>query len=134
MEFRKDAPQSWYDPAGSFRASVTADGQAGFERLVLALKSDLSLKVQLSGHASIEKPASDPDYNERLSERRVQLILGELDKRGIAASRVATLPDGVAAGCRELSAGVLACGDAGASGTVSPQDRNVTARTFTPAP
>jgi hypothetical protein len=134
MEFRKDAPQSWYDPAGSYRASVTADGQASLERLVLALKSDASLKVQLSGHASIEKPASDPDYNERLSERRVRLILSELEKRGIAASRVATLPDGVAAGCRELSAGVLACGDTGASGTVSSQDRNVTARTFTPAP
>jgi len=38
-----------------------------------------------------------------------------------------------AAGCRDLSAGLLACGDEGASATPSPQDRNVTASTFAPA-
>jgi hypothetical protein len=132
MEFRTRRRAGTTRPAAT--APASADSQASLERLVLALKSDASLKVQLSGHASIEKPASDPDYNERLSERRVRLILSELEKRGIAASRVATLPDGVAAGCRELSAGVLACGDTGASGTVSSQDRNVTERTITPAP
>jgi len=82
IEFKKDAPQTWYDPSASFRVSVTPDGQRSFESL-LARKADAKLKVELAGHASIEKPADDPGYNDRLSERRVRLILSELEKRGV---------------------------------------------------
>ncbi len=133
IEFNKDAPQTWYDPASSFRASVTPDGQRSFESLVLALKADADLKVELAGHASIEKPAGDAGYNDRLSERRVRLILSELDKRGLGGARLGSPPDGsIAAGCQDLSPGLLACGDSGASPTPSAQDRNVTANTFGP--
>ena len=134
IEFKKDAPQTWYDPSASFRVSVTADGQRSFESLVLALKADAKLKVELAGHASIEKPADDPGYNDRLSERRARVVLSELEKRGVDGARLGSPPNAAAAaGCRDLSAGLLACGDEGASATPSPQDRNVTASTFAPA-
>jgi len=133
--FLKDAPQTWYDPRSSFRVSVTADGKADFETLVAALKADPKLRVELSGHASIEKPATDPTYNDRLSVRRVQLIRDELMRRGIDAGRLGTPPgETPVAGCQTLSAGLLACGDSGAAEEPTAEDRNVAARVFMPGP
>jgi hypothetical protein len=129
--FERDAPQSWYHPAAAFKASVTPPGRKAFDALANLLESQPDLKVQLAGNASIEKPAGDPQYNQRLTERRVQLIASELAKRGIAPSRItdpSTEP--ALAGCEALNDGVHACGDTGAQRSTVASDRNVTARVF----
>jgi len=129
--FEKDAPQSWYHPAAAFDVSVTGSGKKAFDSLVKLLAAQPDLKVQLAGNASIEKPAGDPGYNQRLTERRVQLIARELMRRGIDAARIADPSDTPSlAGCDELEEGVHACGDTGAQDTTLASDRNVTARVF----
>jgi hypothetical protein len=130
--FEKDAPQSWFDPATSFRVSVTDVGKERFDALVDTLTAQPKLKVQLAGNASIEKPADDFSYNQRLSLRRVKLIERELAKRGIdATTRVADPPNAATpTGCEELRDGLHACGDTGAQPATNPDDRNVKARVF----
>jgi hypothetical protein len=133
--FERDRPQSWYQPEAAYGVSVTGAGKKSFDALVKLLKEDAALKVQLAGNASIEKPAGDPDYNQRLTERRVQLIARELARRGIDAARItdpSTEP--ALAGCEELNDGVHACGDTAAESSPKAGDRNVSARVFRVAP
>lgn len=129
--FNKDAPQSWYAPSASFSASVTSDGKANFTDLVSFLKQNPSLDIQIQGHASSEKPKSDPDYNQKLTDRRVKLIMVELQKKGIDNSRLKNIPnDASSTGCVELVVGVLSCGDVQAQTTVEASDRNVSVKAF----
>ncbi len=128
---KKDAPQTWYAPASSFNASVTPEGKTSFTELVTFLKQNPVANLQIEGHASSEKPKSDPEYNQRLTDRRVKLIASELLKNGIDSTRLKNIPDDAgAAGCTELSAGMLSCGDAQAQSTVEAGDRNVAVKVF----
>lgn len=129
--FNKDTPQPRFNPSSSYAASVTSAGKQAFDQIVDQMKKQPALQVRLEGHASIEKPSSDPDYNQRLTDRRVRLIASELQKRGIDASRIANPPGQSApAGCTELEPGEHSCGDIGAQSTPSQDDRNVTAQVF----
>ena len=131
IAFERDRPQSWYHPAAAFGVSVTGSGKKAFDSLAKLLAAEPDLKVQLAGNASIEKPAGDPGYNQRLTERRVQLIAAELAKRGIDPARIADPSDAPSlSGCDELADGMHACGDTGAQQTTEPTDRNVTARVY----
>jgi len=128
IEFKKDAPQSWYD----FKSSVTADGQTQFDKLVAALTAQPDAQVQLKAHASSEKPKGDAGYNQRLTDRRVKMIAKELAKKKIDATRLSDPPGQTAsAECAEIATGQLSCGDAGASETPDAADRNVAAQIFT---
>jgi Domain of unknown function (DUF4157) len=128
--FNKDAPQTWYAPEASFKASVTKNGQGEFKTLVEFLKANPSTNVQIQGHASSEKPQNILDYNQKLTDRRVVLIMTELQK-SIDNSRLKNIPDDPAnAGCKELSTGVHSCGDVQAQKTVEASDRNVTVKVF----
>lgn len=130
--FAKDAPQAWFDPRSSFRVSVTGGGKAEFRDLVSALRAHPEERVRLEGRASSDKPAHDGDYNRRLTDRRVRLIVGELRKRKIdAAARVADFPgQGPEAGCEEIAPGQWSCGDYGARKPPDKKDRKVVARLF----
>jgi hypothetical protein len=131
--FNKDAPQSWYDPKASFGVSVTTPGKTAFDGLVSEMTAHPELLVQLAGRASIEKPKAEPDYNLRLSTRRVQLIEAELGRRGIdAAARLGDPPGGPPGGCAVLHPGAVTCGDTGASPDIDEADRKVEARVFEP--
>lgn len=131
IAFERDRPQSWYNPAAAYGVSVTGKGKTAFDALVELLATDVALKVRLAGNASIEKPADDPQYNQRLTERRVQLIARELERRGIDRTRIADPSDAPSLpGCEELDDGIHACGDTGAAETTEASDRNVAARVF----
>jgi len=128
--FNKDAPQKWYAPEVSFKASVTKTGQAEFKSLVEFLKANPSTSVQIQGHASSEKPKDVPDYNQKLTDRRVKLIMSELQKN-IDANRFKNVPDDPTnVGCIELAVGAQSCGDIQAQKTVEASDRNVTVKVF----
>jgi hypothetical protein len=127
--FFQDMPQN---ESVSFAASVTPTGKKKFNGLVAALVATPGAQVQLAGNASSEKPASDPDYNSRLTDRRVALIAAELGKSKIDASRIADPPGGAAlAGCTEVATGEWSCGDSAAGSEKNADDRNVTALVFT---
>jgi hypothetical protein len=129
---RRDEQQLLQSKRESSVSAAQSNGARAPASVTEVLNSS-DLKVQLAGHASIERAAGDPGYNDRLSERRVRLILNELDKRRLDGARLGNPPDtAIAPGCRELSAGLLACCDNAASGTPSPHHRNVTASTFAP--
>ena len=130
--FEKDAPQVWFDPRASFRVSVTPEGKAAFGDLVARLEAHPEERGQLEGRASSDKPADDPDYNRRLTDRRVRVIADELKKKKLdVATRVADPPGQAAVlGCDPIAAGQWSCGDAGATEPPDKKDRKVVARVF----
>jgi outer membrane protein OmpA-like peptidoglycan-associated protein len=135
MQFNKDAPQWWYDPASSFKVSLTPGGRAAFEELVAKMERQPTLRVQLEGHASSDRPANDEGYNRRLTDRRVRLIASELEKRGIPRSRIGSPADESSpSGCEEIDKesrrGLISCGDEGAKVPADPSDRKVAASLF----
>lgn len=126
--FNKDMPQSWFNPASSFDVSVTSTGKSQFEEAVNMLNNFHPGKnFQLEGHASIEKPANDPTYNIRLSKRRVDLILKELVKQGVDASR---LKDKADSSCENFDDGLKNCSDTESSTSADAKDRRVVIRIF----
>lgn len=128
IEFKKDAPQSWY----TFNASVTVDGKTHFDELIAALSVQPEANVQLKGHASSEKPKGDEDYNKRLTDRRVKMVADELKKKKIDAARVSDPPSQASpSDCEEIASGQLSCGDARASTPADVSDRKVDAQIFT---
>lgn len=89
-------------------------------------------KVQLEAHASSDKPAGDPDYNKRLTDRSVKPVAKELKDKKVDASRVSNPPgEATPSGCEEVGTGQLSCGDVGASTPVDKADRKVVAEVFT---
>ena len=127
--FRIDRPQAWH----RFADSVTPDGATTFTALVTRLRAEPDLRVELSAHASSDRPANDPDYNFRLTRRRVRLTARELlEGEKIAAERLSDDPDSPAKTCERLEAGQRSCGDTGASPAPEEKDRNVVGRTFEP--
>jgi hypothetical protein len=136
IEFIKDAPQTWFDPRSSLAASLTGDGKTHFGQLVSTMKGMPNALVQIEGHASSDRPASDADYNQRLTDRRVKLIEAELKKAGVDTDTRLSDPPGTtpSTGCIPLKVGELSCGDTGSATPVDPLNRNVTARVFTLPP
>jgi len=126
--FNKDMPQSWFDPAASFNVSVTSTGKTQFEEAInMMINFHPNKKFQLEGHSSIEKPANDPTYNDRLSKRRVELILKELAKKGVDSARLGDKAD---SGCVSFEAGLKNCSDSESSKDVDAKDRRVVIRVF----
>ncbi len=126
--FNKDMPQSWFDPAASFNVSVTSTGKTQFEEAInMMINFHPNKSFQLEGHASIEKPANDPTYNDRLSKRRVELILKELAKKGVDSARLGDKAD---SGCVSFEAGLKNCSDSESSKDVEAMDRRVVIRVF----
>ena len=126
--FNKDMPQSWFDPASSFNVSVTSTGKTQFEEAInMMINFHPNKSFQLEGHSSIEKPANDPGYNDRLSRRRVELILKELVKQGVESSRLGDKAD---SGCESFQGGLKNCSDAESSKNVDSKDRRVVIRVF----
>ncbi|HEU4713656.1 MAG TPA: DUF4157 domain-containing protein [Pyrinomonadaceae bacterium] len=128
IEFNKDAPQSWH----TFKTSVTPDGQKHFDELVALLTAQPDAKVQLEAHASSEKPKGQPDYNKKLTDRRVKIVANELKKKKVDPARVSNPPtEPIPSSCEEIAAGQLSCGDTSASPTAESSDRKVVAEVFT---
>jgi len=126
--FNKDMPQSWFDPASSYSVSVTGNGKKQFDEAVkIMIDFHPNKNFQLEGHASIEKPANDPGYNDRLSKRRVELILKELAKNGVDTARLGDKAD---SGCDSFQDGMKNCSDSESSQAVDAQDRRVVIRVF----
>jgi len=126
--FNKDMPQSWFDPAASFNVSVTSTGKTQFEEAInMMINFHPNKSFQLEGHSSIEKPANDPTYNDRLSKRRVELILKELAKKGVDSARLGDKTD---SGCDSFEAGLKNCSDSESSKDVDAKDRRVVIRVF----
>jgi len=126
--FNKDMPQSWFDPAASFNVSVTSTGKTQFEEAInMMINFHPNKSFQLEGHSSIEKPANDPTYNDRLSKRRVELILKELAKKGVNSARLGDKAD---SGCVSFEPGLKNCSDSESSKDVDAKDRRVVIRIF----
>ena len=126
--FNKDMPQSWFDPASSYSVSVTGNGKKQFDEAVkIMIDFHPNKNFQLEGHASIEKPANDPGYNDRLSKRRVELILKELAKNGVDTARLGDKAD---SGCDSFQDGMKNCSDSESSQAVDAKDRRVVIRVF----
>ncbi|HKH50004.1 MAG TPA: DUF4157 domain-containing protein [Thermoanaerobaculia bacterium] len=129
--FFQDAPQPWYAAPARFTASVTNPGKETFKLLVAALKAKPERRAQLDGHASSEGPKGDVRYNHRLTERRVEVVVSELGKRGVGSDRIAPVPrSAVPAGCEPAGTGRFSCGESGAQPAPAPADRRVTAQVF----
>lgn len=126
--FNKDMPQSWFNPAASYNVSVTDEGKKQFDEAVKFLNDfHPGKKFQLEGHASIEKPVNDPDYNIRLSKRRTDLVLSELSKNGVDTSRLADKAD---SGCDSFADGMKNCSDTESSKDINAKDRRTVIRIF----
>lgn len=126
--FNKDMPQSWFNPAASYGVSVTSEGKKQFDEAVKYLNDfHPGKKFQLEGHASIEKPANDPEYNVRLSKRRTELVLSELSKNAVDSGRLAEKAD---SGCDSFADGMKNCSDTESSKDVNAKDRRTVIRIF----
>ncbi len=123
--FNKDMPQTWFNPASSFNVSTTSAAKEMFGYALAVLIDNPKKNFQLEAHASSDKPANDPTYNDRLAERRVRLVLKELIRRNIDESRKANKKD---SGCNTIETGLKNCSDTetGAPGTAA--DRKVVIR------
>jgi len=118
--FNKDMPQTWFNPAASFSVSTTSEGKEWFGYALAVLKDNPGKNFQLEAHASSDKPANDPTYNDRLSERRLRVVLNELIKREIDESRKANKKD---SGCTTIETGLKNCGDTEAGPPGKAADR-----------
>ena len=123
--FNMDMPQPWFNPAASFNVSTTSEGKEWFGYALAVLKDNPKKNFQLEAHASSDKPANDPTYNDRLSERRVRVVLKELIKREIDESRKANKKD---SSCASIETGLKNCGDSQAGAPGNAADRKVVIR------
>jgi hypothetical protein len=120
--FKKDMPQSW----NTLEQSLTADGKEQLEVVAILLTNHPEFSAQLSGNASSDKPATDPDYNKRLANRRAEFILKELLKRGFDEKRFKTFDSD----CEKLKEGVHNCSDSVSEKKSNELDRNVEVKLF----
>ena len=124
--FNKDMPQPWFNPAASFNVSTTSQGKEMFGYALAVLQDDHPNKnFQLEAHASSDKPANDPTYNDRLSALRVKVVLKELIKRGVDESRKADKKD---SSCDSIDTGLKNCSDTEAGAPGNAADRKVVIR------
>jgi Domain of unknown function (DUF4157) len=124
IAFKKDRPQAW----NTLEQSLTPDGKDAFEVVRFLISDETETQVQLSGNASSDKPANDPDYNKRLTKRRVQMIQKELLKKGIGKKRFQSFDSD----CEKLEEGIHNCGDEVSEKQTNEMDRNVEAKLFVP--
>jgi hypothetical protein len=127
VSFNVDMPFPGGTSSQSFNVSVTEQGKEMFGFALAVFQDHPTKNFQLEAHASSDKPAGDPDYNTRLSERRMRLILSELIRRGVDSNRLGDKRD---SGCDTIDTGMKNCSDseAGAPGTAA--DRKVVIRIF----
>ena len=104
-------------------SGMIGGGPALVASLAAQLQADPELRVQLIGRAS---PEGTPEYNRDLAARRAEAVAEALAGAGIPAGRIADpLSSDLRVECRNVRAGIVSCGDAGATG---PPDRQVLAR------
>lgn len=120
--FKKDMPQAW----NTLEQSLTADGKTQLEVVTILLNKHPEFSAQLSGNASSDKPASDPTYNKRLANRRAELVLKDLLKKGFDKKRFKTFDSD----CEKLSEGVHNCSDSESQKKSNELDRNVEVKLF----
>jgi hypothetical protein len=125
--FQLDRPRTGETGAVAFRASATAEGLENFARVVEALQTNPSLRVQLVGRAS---PEGTEEYNQALGARRAEAVAAALADVGISSTRLGDPPTSdLRAECQPIRAGLATCGEAGSKG---PRDRQVLVRFFAP--
>lgn len=127
VAFHKDMPLPGSNSANSFNASVTSKGKEMFDFALAIFQDNPDRKFQLEAHASSDKPAGDTDYNRRLSERRVKLILNQLIKRGIDPKKLEDKKD---SDCSSIDTGLKNCSDTEAGAAGNAEDRKVVVRIF----
>lgn len=66
---------------------ITKDGAEIIDKVTLVLNDNPEMKVYLAGYASVE---GSSDYNQALSQRRVDAVKVSLMDKGIAADRITT--------------------------------------------
>lgn len=120
--FNKDMPQTW----NTLEQSLTAEGKDQLEVVRILLTRHPEFSAQLSGNASSDKPASDPTYNKRLANRRVEFILKDLLKKGFDETRFKTFDSS----CDKLKEGVHNCSDSESEKKSNELDRNVEVKLF----
>jgi hypothetical protein len=103
--FERNRPESGTPGSNS---SLTAEGRSSLDSILSWLKLSPNLRVRLIGNCSFE---GDTDHNQQLSNRRVLMILRELEKAGFGLRvQDPLLSDGKEAGCQNAGRGMWACG------------------------
>jgi outer membrane protein OmpA-like peptidoglycan-associated protein len=64
---------------------LSKQGEKALNRVVLLLKKNPEVSVDISGHTDSQGPAS---YNLKLSQERMDAVIEYLNKAGIAKSRI----------------------------------------------
>jgi hypothetical protein len=128
IHFRQNKPALSTKGTHGIGESLTSEGRRALRALADRLKADPTLKVQLVGKAS---PEGDLRHNLMLGARRAEMIERALIDAGIDPSRFDHPAPDTFEHCPAIRPGIRTCGPFGASG---PEDRQVEARTFTPAP
>ncbi len=124
--FKFKRPAEGESGEAALNDSLFGEGRKNLDGLIAQLKSDPSMMVQLVGRAS---PEGDEAFNLNLGGRRARMIAEALKRAGIDQSRIANMSGAeLGAGCVVLNPGVIACGEAGATG---PADRQVAATIYT---
>lgn len=67
------------------KADLRADAVAILDKIVLAMKQDPSIKIELSSHTDSR---GDANYNKALSQRRLQSSVSYLLKKGVRANQI----------------------------------------------
>ena len=120
--FNKDMPQSFHTLA----QSLTEDGNNNLLVVDILLHKHPELKAQLSGNASSDKPKSDPTYNQRLAQRRAEMVRKALVEKGTDEKRFQTFDSD----CEKLEEGVHNCSDQVSEAKSNQLDRNVEVKLF----
>jgi Domain of unknown function (DUF4157)/OmpA family len=127
--FEKDKPSAKSTGAKALNDSLTAQGRVSFSELIVQLRDNPAVKVQLVGRTS---PEHSEEYNLALGQRRAEMIAAAIEAEGIDSSRIANPPVAeLRSECQDIRPGVVTCGEAGSTG---PKDRQVLVRLFLPNP
>ena len=128
--FNKDMPLAGAKQGSGFSASVTTDGKENFEAAssILTKRKDIR-SIQVEGYASADKPQNGPDYNTRLSSRRIDLVKNELLKKQVdPVLFISFQPTIPGKSCVEISPGSINCSDTESKPKADPKDRKVIIR------
>lgn len=70
------------------KASLTAESKRAVDNVVRLMRAYKNMTIELRGHTDNQNRTGDPDYNQKLSQRRAEAVRDAIIKAGVDGSRV----------------------------------------------
>ncbi len=71
------------------KAEITTASKAAVENIVYLMKAYPTMTIELRGHTDNLNSTGDPDYNQKLSQKRADAVRGAVMQMGITPARIA---------------------------------------------